>query len=422
MKMNLKASVWLTTFFLFLGPLNVAHADNQTTLTTNQSTIILTSETPVDIKIFPSDQMTSKMGRTEELYFNSNVYGTPWWQEGFEARRVSMTSTDYLVRINVTRPIKNGTYKLEIQQFASKVLNITVVVNFKTEDLEVRLTTDNPLLILSTNTATEFRVYISDRYGLNRQRGLLLNDQDLLSRTEGYEVRVTGQTDTYYDITIKPTDPIKNGTYPLNVKTLVSQKLDMTVIVDIDSKSGGLYSVVFDFYCDTPMYNQVAKCTLTPDVEGPARLMVKGKYSVSYSYRNRESGSWTKKKPFNWDISKGVIVSLSTVTKPLEVKVSTTFQGKVFSFEETIFPEAKLAITSPNAAIVGKEFSLVVRTIKQYSGNCYVNDPTITFRIKGGYGMVRVYGKTPGDLYLNVRCQSSEWADSVGSRFVFIRE
>ena len=149
--------------------------------------------------------------------------------------------------------------------------------------------------------------------------------------------------------------------------------------------------------------------------------MVKGKYSVSYSYRNRESGSWTKKNPFNWDISKGVIVSLSTVTKPLEVKVSTTFQGKVFSFEETIFPEAKLAITSPNAAIVGKEFSLVVRTIKQYSGNCYVNDRTITFRIKGGYGMVRVYGKTPGDLYLNVRCQSSEWADSVGNRFVFIR-
>jgi hypothetical protein len=417
MKIKLRTTVWLSTFFLFLGSSTVAQADNQITLSTTQSTVILTSETPVDIKISPSDQMT----RTEELYFNSTLYSTPMWQEGFEARTVSMTSTDYLVRISATRPIKNGTYKLAIRQYSSQILNITVIVNFKAEDLEVRLTTDSPTLTLSANATTEFKVYLVDLYGLNKEGQLFINKQSTLSRTEGYEARVIGQTDTYYNVTIKPTNPLKNGTYPLILNTSQSQKLNMIIIVNIDSKSEGLYSVDFDFGCDTPVYNQLGKCTLTPSIEGAGRLMVKGKYFVSYSYRNNGSGSWMKRKPFNWDISEGVILSLSTVTKPLEVKVSTTFQGKIYSFEETIFPEAKLALTSPNAAIVGREFSLVVRTIKQYSGNCYVNNPAITFRIKGGYGMVRVYGKTPGDLYLNVRCQSSAWADSEGKKFVFIR-
>lgn len=421
MELNLKTSVWLTTIFLFLSSLTPAQADNQITLSTTQSIIILTSETPVDIRISPSDQMTTKMGRTEELYFNKNLYGTDMWQEGFEALLVSMTSTDYLVRIKAKRPIKNGTYKLELQQYTSKVLNITVVVNFNKEDLEVRLTTDNPTLILSTNSTTQFRVYLSDRYGLNNEGELFLNNQSTYSVTLGYEVRVIRQTGTFYDVTVKPKDPLKNGAYPLIIHTRQSQKLNMMIIVNIDSKSEGLYEVVFDFACDTPLYNKLAKCTLTPSVEGAGRLMVTGKYFVSYSYRSKGSGSWIKKKPFNWDIYEGVISSIATVSEPLEVKVSTTFQGKIYSFEETIFPEAKLSISSPNAAIVGREFSLIVRTIKQYSGNCYVNDPTITFRIKSGYGMVRIYGETPGELYLIVRCQSSAWADSVGKRFVFIR-
>ena len=121
------------------------------------------------------------------------------------------------------------------------------------------------------------------------------------------------------------------------------------------------------------------------------------------------------------NIKEGVISTFIKVVKPLEVKGSASFEGQRTDFSSVIYPRAKLNVTSTNAATVGQNFYLFVSSIKQYSATCSVNN-SIPLNIKNGFGKALIYGRTPGNLNLYVTCQSPNWANSYGTRFVYIRQ
>ena len=399
-----------------------AYGANEVVLTTDQTTITLTNENPVEIKVYPSD-LNTLGSKYEQLYFNNTLGGTASDTIGISASTSSATSTYYVVKIFAKKPIKNGTYPLAIQQYFSQKLNLTIVVNFKPEDIGVKLTTDQTTITFTDRNPIKFKVYPSDLSTINgvRTEYLYFNNSLDIFNTEGYRVQSNGQNGSYYTVAVEPADPIKNGTYSLAIQQLNSKVLYMTIVINIDVKAQGLYATTFDFECNVPNYNESAKCTITPKIDGAGRDLATGKYIVSYSYRSKGSSSWIEQKKFTWDIQQGVISTFISVTKPLEIKGSATFEGQTTNFNSTIYPRVKLNATSTNAAIVGQNFYLFVASIKQYSASCSVNN-SIPFNIKSGFGKVLIYGKTPGNLNLYISCQSPSWANSFASRFVYIRQ
>ena len=399
-----------------------AFGANDVVLTTDQTTITLTNDAPVEIKVYPSD-LSTLGSKYEQLYFNSTLGGTASDTIGFSASTSSATSTYYVVKIFAKKPIKNGTYPLAIQQYFSQKLNLSIVVNFKPEDIGVKLTTDQTTITFTDRNPIKFKVYPSDLSTINgvRTEYLYFNNSLDIFNTEGYRVQSDGQNGSYYTVSVVPADPIKNGTYSLAIQQLNSKVLYMTIVINIDVKAQGLYATTFDFECNVPNFNESAKCTITPQIDGAGRNLASGKYNVSYSYRTKGSSSWIKQKNFDWDIKEGVISTFIKVVKPLEVKGSASFEGQRTDFSSVIYPRAKLNVTSTNAATVGQNFYLFVSSIKQYSATCSVNN-SIPLNIKNGFGKALIYGRTPGNLNLYVTCQSPNWANSYGTRFVYIRQ
>jgi hypothetical protein len=299
----------------------------------------------------------------------------------------------------------------------------------------VTLTTESTSIIFTDSLAKEIKIYPSDLLGVKTYGSeLAFWSADPLDKNyvtgeftspDGYGISIKRnpryvESATFWTITITPKSyrGMKNGTYDLDVFELnsgtASTPLRISITVNVDAKLNNLYEPNFEFYCDSTFYGEQT---------GVGADLVEGKYEVTYSYRQIGQKNWTKGKGFSWDVKKGVVFYPFKITKPTQMQVNVGFEGKQFPFViDLTKPKAKIQLSAPGAAIVGDSFTLYARTIKNYSGSCVVNNYSMQFKIKKGFGSINLYGVTPGNLNLYVSCSSSNWADSGSSAFVFIRQ
>ena len=310
----------------------------------------------------------------------------------------------------------------------------------------VTLTTESTSIIFTDSLAKEINIYPSDLLGVKTYGSeLAFWSADPLDRTSwangewnspgGYGIFIKRKprdvdSATFWTITITPKgySGMKNGTYDLYIYELsinrtASMPLRISITVNIDAKLNNLYEPNFEFYCEPTFYGENKTCSITPKFTGVGKDLVEGMYEVTYSYRQIGQKNWSKGKGFSWDVKKGVDFYPFKITKPMQMQVNVSFEGKQFPFAiDLTKPKAKIKLNAPGAAIVGDAFNLTARTTKNYSGNCVVNNYSMQFKIKNGFGSINLYGVTPGNLNLYVSCSSSNWADSGSSAFVFIRQ
>ena len=309
------------------------------------------------------------------------------------------------------------------------VLSISVLsmANTFAEDSLVTLRTDSTTITLTKNEAVIIDVYASDWNKLNgnisRPYVYFDNYQDELRRNSNLRVEYASVSEAKqsYQILIAPGTEIKNGTYNFALKIMSSQPLNFTVVIDIDPNSENLYTLNFGLSCPPPSFGKVYKCTITPELEGAGKKLAYGKYNVTYSSRSIGSQKWKVLGNLDWDIQNAVISTFGKLTKPIDIKAKIAFNGKDYELIQTIKPKPQITFFAPGAAIVGESFRLIANAPKNYSGNCVVNNYSMQFKVKNGNGSILIYGQTPGNLNLYVNCKSSDWADSGGYKFVYIR-
>ena len=309
----------------------------------------------------------------------------------------------------------------------------------------VTLTTESTSVIFTDSLAREIKIYPSDLQGVKTYGSdLAFWSADPLNKNyvtgeftspDGYGISIKRnlryvESATFWTITITPKGyrGMKNGTYDLDIFELssngtASMPLRISITVNVDAKLNNLYEPNFEFYCEPTFYGENKTCSITPKFTGVGTDLVEGMYEVTYSYRQIGQKNWSKGKGFSWDVKKGVNFYPFKITKPMQMQVNVSFEGKQFPFAiDLTKPKAKIQLSAPGAAIVGDVFNLTARTTKNYSGDCVVNNYSMRFKIKNGFGSINLYGVTPGNLNLYVSCSSSNWADSGSSAFVFIRQ
>lgn len=306
-------------------------------------------------------------------------------------------------------------------------ISLLSITNTVAEENPITLRADNTTITLTKNEPVIIDVYASDWTRLNgnisRPYVYFDNRQDELQRNPYFRVEyasVSAEKQSY-QILIAPGTEIKNGTYNFALKIMSSQPLNFTVVINIDPSSENLYTLNFNLSCPSPDLNTVYRCTITPKIEGAGKNLAAGKYSISYSSSSIGSQNWKVIGNLEWDIQKAVISTFGKLTKPINIKAKIAFNGKNYELTQTVKPKTQITFFAPGAAIVGESFKVTAIANKNYSGNCVVNNYSMQFTIKNGNGSILIYGQTPGNLNLYIACKSSKWADTGGSKFVYIR-
>jgi hypothetical protein len=310
------------------------------------------------------------------------------------------------------------------------------MVNSFAEESQITLRTDISNITLTKNEPIFIQIYPSDLLGMKDPYGntyLLFNGSRGATDSfqEGYKAKLDKKDldSGIYTISISPSDPIKNGNYVLLLQEQrlrsnpigESQTLRININVNIDAVSENLYETKFDFDCPIVYYGEVLKCTITPKLSGAGKNLATGLYSVQYSFKTSENNKWKNYKKFDWDINNGVMNTFGKLIKPTWLKVSITYNGVSYPFSGEVKPKPQITFFAPGAAIVGESFRLTAKAPKNYSSSCVVNNYSMQFTIKNGNGSILIYGQTPGNLNLYIACKSSNWADTGGYKFVYIR-
>lgn len=303
-----------------------------------------------------------------------------------------------------------------------ELLSGTLMVKPASANSAVSLTADITELNFSTIEPQTIQLIPSDipeTYG--KQEYVYLDGQYRSVSTKGYVARVEGVETGLIKVVVSPSDPIVNGTFNLQIDFYHGPALNITIKVNIDVKAQALYSTTFTFECETPEYGKNLKCSIYPEITGSGINMVSGKYKSILSYQTIGTSKFKSDKAFFWNIKESVVYTSDVITKPTKVRATVSFEGKTFKFETDVKLKSYLSIIAPGAAIVGASFTVQVKTVKQYSGECslYGNK----FKVRNGIGVVKVYGVKPGGLTLYVTCPStSTWEQISGSRYMYIRQ
>ena len=305
----------------------------------------------------------------------------------------------------------------------------------------VTLTMEATTINISENTPKELNIYPSDPSGVRTYGADLAFWEDSQNNyttgefnpADGYGLNIKRkprivESSNYWTIIIDPKGirGMKNGTYNLHIFELSkgsSQPIGLTINVNIDAKKENLYTTNFELKCSVAYFGADQSCTVTPNIQGDGKALVSGKYQINYEYLVVGQKKWVKGKPFSWDISQSVIFYPFKITKPTQLKVNVVFENQQYSLsKDSLKPYAKIELSAPGAAIVGDSFVLSATSNKNYSADCVVNNETMKFKIRNGFGRIQIYGVTPGNLTLYVSCKSSNWSDSGSSKFVYIRQ
>ena len=284
---------------------------------------------------------------------------------------------------------------------------------------EVELKTEQTRITFTNFDNRELKLYFNDFVGSTQ-----LCIRDLAEAFLGrYELsKPIGQPDNFYKFEIRPKESTANGTYSVFIRHCSSNiSLELVIVVQIDAKALGLYDVEFELDCRDTNFGEKIYCYITGDASGPQYKSVDGDFEAVYFVRTLGTKKWKWVRSRTLGFYDGVAVSLTTISKPTEIRAKVAFENEIYELIAEVYPKPNLKIGAPRALIVGQSFVLEVTGSRKFSGKCIFNGGS-TFKMVNGFGSIRLITRNPGKLDLTVQCSAPNWATSFAYEFIWVRD